>query len=110
MLVDQLPVSGALMSACIEELRRLGPGPVDVTLPKTVRVPEGTYYTWMEGPLGITGCLVVGTGEKTPWRMKIRSASFATMQAMVPALVGTRYGDLADAVMSFPVVLGDVDR
>jgi NADH-quinone oxidoreductase subunit D len=109
-LVDQLPVSGALISACIEELRRLGPGPVDVTLPKTVRVPEGTFYTWMEGPLGITGCLVVGTGEKTPWRMKIRSASFATMQAMVPALVGTRYRDLADAVMSFPVVLGDVDR
>jgi NADH-quinone oxidoreductase subunit D len=109
-LVDQLPVSCALAAACIDELRRLGPGPVDVTLPKVVRVPEGTFYAWMEGPLGITGCLIVGTGEKTPWRMKIRSASFATMQAMAPALVGTRYPDLADAVMSFPVVMGDVDR
>ena len=34
--------------------------------------------------------------------MKIRSASFATMQAMGPCLVGTRYEQLADAVMSFP--------
>jgi NADH-quinone oxidoreductase subunit D len=110
LLVDQLPVSCALMAACIDEVRRLGPGPFDVTLPKVVRLPEGTYYAWIEGPLGISGCLVVGTGEKTPWRMKIRSASFATMQAMGPALVGTRYGQLADAVMSFPVVIGDVDR
>jgi NADH-quinone oxidoreductase subunit D len=109
-LVDQLPVAAALMSACIEELRRLGPGPVDVTLPKVVRLPEGTFYTWIEGPLGISGCLIVGAGEKTPWRMKIRSASFATMQAMGPCLVGTRYEQLADAVMSFPMVIGDVDR
>lgn len=109
-LVDQLPVSAALMSACIDELRRLGPGPVDVTLPKVVRLPEGTFYSWIEGPLGISGCLVVGAGEKTPWRMRIRSASFATMQAMGPCLVGTRYEQLADAVMSFPMVMGDVDR
>ena len=109
-LVDQLPVSAALMSACVDELRRLGPGPVDVTLPKVVRLPEGTFYSWLEGPLGISGCLVVGSGEKMPWRMKIRSASFATMQAMGPALVGTRYEQLADAVMSFPMVMGDVDR
>lgn len=109
-LVDQLPVSATLMSTCIDELRRLGPGPVDVTLPKVVRLPEGTFYSWIEGPLGISGCLVVGTGEKTPWRMRIRSASFATMQAMGPSLVGTRYEQLADAVMSFPMVMGDVDR
>lgn len=109
-LVDQLPVSAGVMSACIDELRRLGPGPVDVTLPKVVRLPEGTFYSWIEGPLGISGCLVVGTGEKTPWRMKIRSASFATMQAMGPCLVGTPYEQLADAVMSFPMVIGDVDR
>jgi NADH-quinone oxidoreductase subunit D len=109
-LVDQLPVSAALMSACIERLRQLGPGPVDVTLPKVVRLPEGTFYSWIEGPLGISGCLVVGSGEKTPWRMKIRSASFATMQALGPCLVGVRYEQVADAVMSFPMVLGDVDR
>lgn len=109
-LVDQLPVSSRVMSACIVELRQLGRGPVDVTLPKVVRLPEGTFYSWIEGPLGISGCLVVGTGEKTPWRMKIRSASFATMQAMEPCLVGAPYEQLADAVMSFPMVIGDVDR
>jgi NADH:ubiquinone oxidoreductase subunit D len=42
--------------------------------------------------------------------MKVRSASFATMQALPAALVGTSMAHLADAVMSMPVILGDVDR
>jgi NADH-quinone oxidoreductase subunit D len=109
-MIDQLPVSGALVDACIDELRRLGDGPVDVSLPKVVRLPEGTTYAWMEGPIGISGCLVVSTGDKSPHRMKIRSASFGTMQAMSHALAGVPYDHLADAVMSFPLVLGDVDR
>lgn len=109
-LVDQLPATADLVRACLDELERLGPGPVDVPLPKVVRLPEGTWYAWLEGPLGISGCLVVGAGEKTPWRMKIRSASFATAQAMGVALVGTPYPRLADAVMSFPLVPGDIDR
>lgn len=109
-LVDQLPVSARLITGCLDALDRLGEGPVDVLLPKVVRIPEGMTYAWLEGPLGISGCLLVGAGEKTPWRMKIRSASFATMQALPTALVGVPVERLADAVMSFPMVLGDVDR
>jgi NADH-quinone oxidoreductase subunit D len=109
-MIDQLPVSAAIVRACVDELRRLGDGPVDVTLPKVVRLPEGVSYAWVEGPLGISGCLIASVGDRSPWRMKIRSASFATMQVLGPALTGTRRADLADAVMSFPFVLGDVDR
>jgi hypothetical protein len=32
------------------------------------------------------------------------------MQAIAPCLVGSPYEQVADAVMSFPVVIGDVDR
>ena len=88
----------------------LGPGDVDVPLPKVVRLPEGTTYAWLEGPLGICGALVVSTGDRTPWRLKLRSASFASMQAMTAALAGTPRAAVAEAVMSFPVVIGDVDR
>jgi len=109
-LVEQLPVSAALIQACAQELRRLGDGPVDVPLPKVVRLPEGITYAWIEGPIGISGALIASVGDRTPWRMKIRSASFATVQAMARALAGTPYDRLADAVMSFPFVVGDVDR
>jgi NADH-quinone oxidoreductase subunit D len=109
-LVGQLPVSVRIVRACVDRIAALGDGPVDVLLPKVVRIPEVTTYAWLEGPLGISGCLLVGAGEKTPWRLKIRSASFATMQALPTALVGVPVDQLADAVMSFPMVLGDVDR
>lgn len=109
-IIDQLRLSSRLVRACVDEVRRLGDGPVDVPLPKVVRLPEGTTYAWVEGPLGISGALVVSTGDKAPWRLKIRSASFATMQAMAGAVVGTRLTDLSDALMSFPMVMGDVDR
>ena len=109
-LADQLPVTARLALACLDRLDELGEGPVDTPLPKVVRLPEGTTYASVEGPLGISGILLVGAGDKYPWRMKIRSASFATMQAMTTALVGVPRTDLADAVMSLPVVMGDVDR
>ena len=109
-LAAQVPVSLALMSACVERLRELGDGPIDVLLPKAVRVPEGVTHAWMEGPLGIAGYLLASMGEKTPWRLKVRSASFNNVQAMAPALVGVRLDRLADAVMSFMFVVGDIDR
>lgn len=110
LLAEQVRTSAGLLTACVERLRALGAGEVDTPLPKVVRLPEGTTYSWLDGPLGICGALVVSTGEKTPWRLKIRSASFASMQAMTVALAGTPRDALAAAVMSFPIVLGDVDR
>lgn len=109
-LLEQLPVSVALAEAALERLDALGEGAIDVPLPKVVRLPEGTTYAAVEGPLGISGVLLVGAGEKYPWRMKVRSASFATMQALPRVLAGSSTSDLADIVMSMPVVMGDVDR
>lgn len=109
-LMDQIPVSMQLARRALERLEDLGEGPIDVALPKVVRLPEGMTYAAIEGPLGVAGVLLAGAGDKYPWRMKIRAASFATMQALGPALVGTHIDDLADAVMSLPMVMGDVDR
>lgn len=110
LLVDEVRHSARLVAACVDRLRELGPGPFDVPLPKVVRLPEGTTYAWLESGLGIAGALLVSTGGKTPWRMKVRSASFATMQAMTVALAGTRRSSLSAAVASFPTIMGDVDR
>jgi len=85
-------------------------GPVDVRLPKVVRAPEGRTYTWTENPSGINGYLLVSTGGPAPWRMKIRTASFAHVQALAVALPGTPVDHLPLALASFFFVTGDVDR
>jgi len=106
---DQLEVSARLMRACVEHLSTVT-GPVSISLPKVVRVPEGTHMSRVEGPLGQAGCVVVSAGGKTPARIKMRPPSFASAQALGPALVGTPMIRLADAVMSFFLSVGDIDR
>ena len=98
-----------LVRECAGVARELT-GPVQVRLPKVLRAPEGRTYGWTENPTGINGYLLVSTGEPSPWRLKIRTASFAHVQAMAAALPGTAVTDLPLAVASFFFVAGDVDR
>lgn len=109
-LLEQTEVSLDLVTASARRLAALPPGPVNVRLPKTLRAPEGETYVWTEGVSGINGYYLVSAAEPTPWRLKIRSASFNNVQAMAAALPGTRVGDLPLALMSFLFVVGDIDR
>ncbi len=72
-LVDQVAVSLDLVDACLDRVRTLPPGPVNVRLPKIVKAPEGATYAWTESPGGINGYYLVSRGEKTPWRLKLRT-------------------------------------
>ncbi len=109
-LIGQLAPSVTTMRLAAGRLSELGEGPVDVPLPKVVRVPEGVSYGQVEGPLGAIGILLVSAADKTPWRLKLRTPSFSNVQGMARALVGTNIDHLAAAVMSFFLVSGDIDR
>ena len=109
-LLAQVPVSIALIAECSDRLRALGDGPVNVPLPKVVRVPEGLTYGQCEGPLGVSGYLLASVGEKTPWRLKLTTPSFTNVQALALALPGTPLIHLGAAVMSCFFVVGDIDR
>lgn len=109
-LLQQALTSAGLIPRCVHEALRHADQPIDVPLPKTLKAPEGTYYLRTENPMGVSGWLLDSTGDKTPWRLKIRSSSFANLQAMPTALMGLPVDRLADAVRSFFVLMGDVDR
>jgi NADH-quinone oxidoreductase subunit D len=85
-------------------------GPIDVRLPKVVRAPEGTAYSSLESAMGPSGAYVVSTGGVTPWRVRLRTASYSNVQAMGDALPGTKLEDLPAAVGSFLFVAGDLDH
>jgi NADH-quinone oxidoreductase subunit D len=110
LLLDQVAVSLDLAEACVERLRSLDTGPVNVRLPKILRPPEGSTYVWTENPLGINGYYLVSRGEKTPWRLKLRTASFNNV-AVLPELVrGCRVADLVAVLGSMFFVIGDIDK
>jgi NADH-quinone oxidoreductase subunit D len=108
-LSDQLAVALDLADAVLDRLPALT-GPVNVRLPKTVKAPEGAVYEWTENPLGINGYYLVSRGERTPWRLKLRSASFNNVQALKALLPGTAVEDLVAVLGSVFFVVGDIDR
>ena len=49
-------------------------------------------------------------GGKTPWRLKLRSASFSNMAVLPEVLPGHRVADLAPILGSLFFIVGDMDR
>ncbi len=109
LLRAQIQVSLDILERCVAKLDQLH-GPINVALPKTLRAPEGIHYGWSETPLGIGGYLVVSHGEKTPWRVHMRTPSFAHAALLSDILVGEPIGNLAPIVGSLFVITGDADR
>jgi NADH-quinone oxidoreductase subunit D len=108
-LLDQVYASLDLAAQCLTRVDRIA-GPVNVRLPKVVRAPEGHTYAWTENPLGVSGYYLVSRGEKTPWRMKLRTPSFAHVQLLSTLLVGARVADLVPILGSMFFVVGDIDK
>ncbi len=109
-LLEQVHVSLDLAEACVDRLAALPSGPVNVRLPKVLRVPEGHIYTWTENPLGINAYYLVSRGDKVPWRLKLRTASFANVQVLSRLLPGCLISDMVSVLGSMFFVVGDVDK
>ncbi|WP_246455966.1 NADH-quinone oxidoreductase subunit D [Nocardioides mesophilus] len=110
MLLDQVQVSLDLVEACVDRLRSIAAGPVNVRLPKILKAPEGSTYAWTENPLGINGYYLVSRGEKTPWRIKLRTASFNNIAVLPEVLEGCVVADMVAILGSMFFVVGDVDK
>ena len=109
-LLEQVHVSLDLAAACLDRLGSLPQGPVNQRLPKVLKVPEGETYVATENPLGFNGYFLVSRGEKTPWRLKLRSASFGNVQVLREILPGCLVADMVSVLGSMFFVVGDVDK
>ena len=109
-LLEQTKVSLDLADACLARLADIAPGPVNVRLPKILKAPEGSTYVWTENPLGLNGYYLVSRGEKTPWRLKLRTASFNNVAVLPEIVGGAVVADLVAILGSMFFVVGDVDK
>jgi NADH-quinone oxidoreductase subunit D len=109
-LVEEIGVSLDIARHCLDVLDALPPGPINTRLPKTLKAPEGETYAWTENPLGINGYYLVSRGERTPWRLKLRTASFSNVQTLGELLRGELIGDMVAILGSMFFVVGDIDK
>jgi len=85
-------------------------GPVMAKVPRIIKVPAGVAYVETENPLGVMGYYIVSKGDLTPFRVKIRSASFNNVSITPWLLKGVYVPDVISILASLYFILGDIDR
>ncbi|GAA2269659.1 NADH-quinone oxidoreductase subunit D [Glycomyces scopariae] len=108
-LLDQVAASIELARFCLGRAVTT-PGPVNSKLPKIFRPPAGETYVWTENPLGANGYYLVSRGERTPYRLKLRTASYANVQALATLMTGCLIPDMIAILGSMFFVVGDIDK
>lgn len=73
-------------------------------------LPNGETYSATEAPKGEFGVLCVGNGSERPYRVKIKSPDYASLQAMDVVGRGHYLADLVSILGSLDVVFGSIDR
>ncbi len=73
-------------------------------------VPAGEVYVPVESPRGEMGYYIVSDGTPKPYRVHMRSPSFANLQALAKMCEGQLIADAVASIGSIDIVLGDVDR
>jgi NADH-quinone oxidoreductase subunit D len=76
-----------------------------------LRPPAGMeHYRAVEISRGELGTYIIADGSEKPFRMKHRSPSFVTLQALPDMFVGSKFSDAIAILGSIDIVLGEVDR
>jgi len=74
------------------------------------KVPAGEVYQAVESPRGELGMYLVAKGGSKPWRLHVRTPSFAVVQALPAMMTDLIIPDVIATLASLDPVLGDVDR
>ena len=132
--MEEMRQSNNIIQQCIAWLRK-NPGPVlitdyKITSPSKIKVkfemeamihhfklftegnylPKGEVYTAIEHPKGEFGIYLLSDGSNKPYRLKIRSASFAHLATVDIMAKGHFLADLVAILGSQDIVMGEVDR
>jgi NADH-quinone oxidoreductase subunit D len=94
--------------ASVASTRSVDPSMCDC--PKWSRHQRATPTPGPRVHWGSTAIYLVSRGDKTPWRMKLRTASFANVQALSTVLPGCLVADLVPILGSMFFVVGDIDK
>lgn len=83
----------------------------DINLGKLPRnVPKGEYYGNVEAARGSFGMYLVSDGTLNPYRIKLRTPSFANLASLVTICRNCFVADIVSILGSMDVVIPEIDR
>jgi NADH-quinone oxidoreductase subunit D len=93
-----------------QALARLPEGPVIAKVARTFKPAPGEAHIHVETARGDQSWYVCADGSDVPYRVHIRTGSFAAMSAIEELSRGLMIADLVALIASFDVVAPEVDR
>jgi len=75
-----------------------------------VNPAPGDAYVATEGSKGELGFYIISDGSGLPWRLKIRSPSFCSLQALPILLKGQMISDIVAIIGSIDPIMGEADK
>ncbi|MBR2430141.1 NADH-quinone oxidoreductase subunit D [bacterium] len=78
--------------------------------PINLKLPEGEYYSEIEAPRGLASLYIKSIGDKSPYRLKWRTASFYSVNILRKLLVGEYLNDAIAIAGSLDIILPEVDK
>lgn len=108
-LVLDIELSLQILAGTLAQLAQTS-GPINIKLAKIIKVPDSKTHFRIEAPGGIAGFTVWSRAETTPWRISLRTPTFAQMCALEKLLIGVKITDFDIAVASMGYAIGDLDK
>ncbi len=93
-----------------QALENMPDGPVIAKVPRVLRPKPGEVHVRVETPRGDMSWYVVSDGTEYPYRVHIRTGSFAAMSIIERISRGLMIADLVAVIASFDIVAPEVDR
>lgn len=92
-------------------LDKLPDGPIMAAkAPKNIKLPPGDYYQAVETARGSFGVRIVSDGDKSPYRMKLRSPTYSNMHLFDESCRGFMIMDALAFMGSLDLVIPEIDR
>jgi len=81
-----------------------------VKMKPIIKLPEGEYFQRVETARGELDVYIISDGNKTPYRVKLRTPSFCNLGALNLIAKGGKIADLVAIGGSLDFVIPDIDR
>lgn len=93
-----------------QALSKLPAGEFKAKVNRTIKVPAGEAYGCVEGARGELGYYVIADGTDKPYRLKIRSGSWAALSIIEHVSPGLMIADLVALIATLDVLAPETDR
>jgi len=105
--INECRESAKILRQAIEQIPD---GPVIAKVPRNFKPPAGDTHIRVESARGDMSWYIVSDGSEYPYRVHVRTGSFAAMSIIDSLAYGLMIADLVAVIASFDIVAPEVDR